>query len=171
MPEKEILQLGNPILWEKSAEVDDSRSPDIEIVIRDLRDTLAAFRGETGYGRGISAPQIGVLKRVIFVRMNNEGFCGPLLNPRIVWASDSTIELWDDCFSFPDLLVRVRRAAEIRVDCQNDLGSRQTLAAEGELSELLQHEIDHLDGVLAVQRAVSPQAFATRTEWKRRLRC
>lgn len=167
MPGREILQLGNPTLRQKSAEVDEQ---DIRGVIRDLSDTLAAFRESTGYGRGIAAPQIGVLKRVIFIRMQPAGFCGPLVNPEIVWTSDRQIELWDDCFSFPDLMVRISRAAGIRVDYRDDRGLKQTLEAEGDLSELLQHEIDHLDGILAVDRAISPQAFATRAEWERRFR-
>ena len=138
--------------------------------MRDLSDTLAGFRDATGYGRGIAAPQIGLLKRVIFIRMQPAGFCGPLINPEIAWLSETSMELWDDCFSFPDLMVRVSRAAQIRVDYQDDRGLKQTIEAEGDLSELLQHEIDHLDGILAVQRAISPQAFATRAEWERRLR-
>jgi peptide deformylase len=170
MPNKEILQIGNPLLWQKSVEVDNAGATEIQDVIRDLSDTLVAFRETTGYGRGISAPQIGILKRVIFIRMQPSGYCSPLINPSIVWASGSRFELWDDCFSFPDLLVRVSRAAEIRVEYLDDRGARQTLEAQGDLSELLQHEIDHLDGVLAVQRAISPQAFATRSEWERRLR-
>lgn len=170
MPSKEILQLGNPLLWQESAQVSDAASSDTSRLISDLSDTLATFRETTGYGRGISAPQIGALRRVIFIRMPPGGFCGPLVNPEIVWASSTTMELWDDCFSFPDLLVRVRRAAEIRVIYEDDRGSDHTIEAESDLSELLQHEIDHLDGILAVQRAISPQAFATRTEWERRLR-
>lgn len=167
MPNKQILQLGNPILWEKSALVNDSQLSDLQTVIRDLSDTLASFREATGYGRGIAAPQIGVLKRLIFIRMLPSGFCSALINPEIVWASNHQMELWDDCFSFPDLMVRVSRAAAVRVDYQDEKGLKQTVEAEGGLSELLQHEIDHLDGVLAVQRAVSPQAFATRAEWQR----
>jgi len=167
---KEILQLGNPLLWLESARVGDAKSSETGRLISDLSDTLAAFRETTGYGRGISAPQIGALRRVIFIRRVPEGFSGPLVNPEIVWASSNTMELWDDCFSFPDLLVRVRRAAQIRVTYEDDRGLNHTMEAEGDLSELLQHEIDHLDGILAVQRAISPQAFATRSEWERRLR-
>ncbi len=170
MAGREILQLGNPALWQKSSEVAVVDSGETRGIVCDLSDTLAAFREATGFGRGIAAPQIGVLKRVIFIRMQPSGFCGPLINPEIVWSSTDTIELWDDCFSFPDLMVRVSRAAGLRVDYQDDRGLRQTLEAEGDLSELLQHEIDHLDGVLAVQRAISPQAFATRSEWKRAMR-
>lgn len=170
MPSKEILQLGNPVLWRKSAAVTDIQSAQMRDTVRDLSDTLAAFREATGYGRGIAAPQIGVLKRVIFIRMQPAGFCSPLINPEISWSSDERMELWDDCFSFPDLMVRVSRAAQIRVDFLDDRGLQQTVKAEGDLSELLQHEIDHLDGILAVQRAISPTAFATRAEWERTLR-
>ncbi len=166
---REILQLGNPVLWQKSA-VADVGSHQTRDLVRDLNATLAEFHESTGYGRGIAAPQIGVLERVIFIRMQPAGFCGPLINPEIAWSSERRMELWDDCFSFPDLLVRVSRAARVRVEYHDERGSKQTVEAEGDLSELLQHEIDHLDGILAVQRAISPQAFATRAEWERSLR-
>lgn len=169
MPTKQILQLGNSVLWQKSAGVTDIQSGATRDVVRDLSDTLAAFRDATGYGRGIAAPQIGVLKRVIFIRMQPVGFCSALINPEISWSSDERMELWDDCFSFPDLMVRVSRAAQIRVDYLDDRGLRHIVEASGDLSELLQHEIDHLDGILAVQRAISPHAFATRAEWERTL--
>jgi peptide deformylase len=170
MPAREILQLGNPLLWEKSSRVEDISSAATRSLIRDLSETLAAFREAMGFGRGIAAPQIGSLKRVIFVRMQPGGFCGPLINPEIVWASAGSWELWDDCFSFPELMVRVLRAPQIRVEYQDEHGAKRQIEAEGELSELLQHEIDHLDGILAIERAVSPHAFATRTEWQKRLR-
>ena len=167
MPAREILQLGNSTLWQKSLAVDNPSSSDTESVIRDLSETLASFRDATGFGRGIAAPQIGVLKRVIFVRMQPDGFSGALINPHITWASSDQIELWDDCFSFPDLMVRVRRAAEVRVEYLDEQGAGRAVNAGGDLSELLQHEIDHLDGILAVQRAISPTAFSTRAEWER----
>ena len=170
MAGREILQLGNPLLWSKSAPIDDVASYEIRSLAQDLSDTLASFREATGYGRGIAAPQIGVLRRMIFIRMQPVGFCGPLVNPQIIWSSDARMELWDDCFSFPELMVRVSRAAQIKVEYLDDRGLKQMIEAEGDLSELLQHEIDHLDGILAVDRAISPHAFATRVEWERTLR-
>jgi len=163
----EILQLGSLILWEKSASVEDVRSARIGSLIRDLDDTLKAFRKANGFGRGIAAPQIGVLKRVIFVRMQPTGFEGALINPKIILEDQRRVELWDICFSFPDLAVRVSRAAYIEVNYVDEAGHRQHLKADGDLAELLQHEIDHLDGILTVDRAVSPKAFATRQEWLR----
>ncbi len=167
MPSKDILQLGNPLLWEKCARVAEPSDNETLSLIRDLSDTLAEFRRATGFGRGIAAPQIGSLKRVIFIRMQTEGFSSPLINPEIIWASDQRMELWDDCFSFPDLMVRVSRAVEVKVSFQDERGQDRIVEARGDLSELLQHEIDHLDGVLALDRAVSPRALSTRAEWER----
>jgi peptide deformylase len=170
MPAKEILQLGNKRLWEKSIIVEDPSSLESQSVVRDLSDTLAGFRAMTGFGRGIAAPQIGVLKRMIFIRMQPSGFCGALINPHISRLSNDQIELWDDCFSFPELMVRVRRAAQVRVEYLDERGTQCFIDAQGDLSELLQHEIDHLDGILAVQRAISPTAFSSRAEWERNLK-
>ena len=167
MPGREILQLGNPLLWQPSAAVIDVQSGETRAIIRDLSDTLAGFRERTGFGRGIAAPQIGALRRIIFIRMQPAGFAGALVNPAVVWSSSERMELWDDCFSFPDLMVRVSRAARVRVDYQDERGARQSIEAEGDLSELLQHEIDHLDGILAVDRAINPHALMTRAEWLR----
>jgi len=170
MAGREILQLGDPLLWSPSAVVTEVASSNTRSLAQDLSDTLAGFREARGYGRGIAAPQIGVLSRMIFIRMQPVGFCGPLINPEIIWSSDERMELWDDCFSFPDLMVRVSRAAQIKVGYRDEVGLRKTIEAEADLSELLQHEIDHLDGVLAVDRAISPHAFATRSEWERTLK-
>jgi peptide deformylase len=170
MPKQMILQLGNPLLVETAAPIEEILAADTQSMIRDLSDTLAGFREATGYGRGIAAPQIGILKRAIFIRMQPTGFCSALINPKIVWASDKKMQLWDDCFSFPDLMVRVERAVQVTVDYLDDKGAQQKITAEGDLSELLQHEIDHLDGILAVQRAIHPTAFSTRVEWERRYR-
>ena len=167
MAVQEILQLGNPLLWQKSVCVDDVFAAETISVIRDLDETLRAFYQTNGFGRAIAAPQIGKLMRILFVRMQPSGFCGPLINPEIVWADETQIEVWDDCFSFPDLLVKVLRSKRIQVEYLDKNGKKQSLNAEDDFSELLQHEIDHLDGILAVQRAISPRAFSTRKEWKR----
>ena len=167
MPIRDILQLGNPMLWEKSAPVTDIDSQETGVLIEDLRDTLRAFYYANGYGRGIAAPQIGVLKRIVWIRMRPEGFCAALINPEIIWQDTARYELWDDCLSFPDLLVRVTRAVAVKVKYTDIGGFEQELRAEGDLSELLQHEIDHLDGILSIHRAVSPQSFASREEWER----
>jgi peptide deformylase len=167
MPVRTILQLGDPALRETSSAIENSRSPEVKDLITDLGDTLTDFRDRHGFGRGIAAPQIGVAQRVIFIRMPDGSFDGPLINPEIVDRSAAMVELWDSCFSLPGVLVRVRRAARIRVEYIDADNNLQSVTADGDFAELLQHEIDHLDGILIPQRAVSTDAFIMRPEWER----
>ena len=167
MPVQEIIELGNSFLWERCAPVSEPSSAPVSELVSDLRDTLESFREERGFGQGIAAPQIGSLTRVIYIRTASEGFEGALINPEITDESSERYEMWDSCFCFPGIMVRVSRAAEVRVDYMDTEGQQQTLEATGELAALLQHEIDHLDGVLAVEKAVTPKAFCSRTEWER----
>jgi peptide deformylase len=168
MAKREILQLGDPALHLVCAGVD-ARAPSSVQLVRDLADTLSAFREAHGFGRAIAAPQVGALARVIVVVVPG-GFQAALHNPTIDARSDETFELWDDCFSFPELMVRVRRNVRVAVSYDDEHGARRSLDAERDLSELLQHEIDHLDGVLATERAIAPTALCTRAEWQRRYR-
>lgn len=167
MAVKRILLLGVPELWRKCAAVRDIAAPKTKRTIRNLRDTLTEFRKRNGFGRGIAAPQIGVLNRIIYIRFPQEKMDGALINPWIVKRSKKTMKLWDDCFSFPGLLVRVERAKEIAVAYTDETGEKRVIEARDGLSELLQHEIDHLDGILAVQRAIDGRSFALRDEQKK----
>ncbi|MDX2042266.1 MAG: peptide deformylase [Acidobacteriota bacterium] len=165
MAVKDILLLGNPQLWQPSEAVHDARATEPQTIINDLADTLANFRAGHGFGRAIAAPQIGAQRRILFVNMHDGSFGpAPLINPQIVRASSQMMELWDDCFSFPELMVRVRRHVEIEVSYLNENGKSQLVIARGDLSELLQHEIDHLDGVLATDRAIDARSLALRSE-------
>ncbi len=168
MAARPILLLGDPTLWRKCAPVREIDAPAVRQAVRDLRDTLADFRKRNGFGRGIAAPQIGILKRIIYIHFPNDGIDGVFINPRIIRRSKTKIRLWDDCFSFPDLLVRVERARQVAVACLDGKGRKHVIIADGALSELLQHEIDHLDGILAVQRAIDGRSFALRGELKTR---
>lgn len=165
MPAREILLLGNPQLWQPSETVTDIRATETREIVSDLAATLENFRAGHGFGRAIAAPQIGALRRILFVNMNDGTFGPtPLINPQIVQASSETMELWDDCFSFPELMVRVRRHVEIDVAYLDESGQPLKVTARGDLSELLQHEIDHLDGILATDRAIDTRSFALRSE-------
>jgi peptide deformylase len=159
-----ILKLGDPGLWKRSMPVQRVKAPGTVKAIRDLRDTLAAFRKKNGFGRGIAAPQIGILQRIVYIRLPEEKIAGALINPKIIQRSKKKTRLWDDCFSFPGLLVQVERAREVAVEFLDEGGQKHTWIAAGGLSELLQHEIDHLDGILAVERAIDGKSFACRCE-------
>jgi len=163
MAVREIVLLGSPRLWQPSEVIVDPTSAETRALIEDLGQTLADFRLSHGFGRGIAAPQIGVNRRVIFINMSDGSFGpAPLINPHITGESKELMELWDDCFSFPDLLVRVQRHVAVEVTYLDENGLTKKVDASGGLAELLQHEIDHLDGLLATDRAIDPRAFALR---------
>ncbi len=161
MPIREILVLGNQQLWQPSENVTEIHSHTTQEIIQDLSETLANFRTVQGFGRAIAAPQIGLHQRIIFTNING-GFA--LINPVIKTASQEMFELWDDCFSLPNLLVKVKRHIEIKVAFTNEHGAAKSLIFRNDLSELFQHEIDHLDGILATDRAVDRRGFAMRSE-------
>ena len=167
MPVQTIVELGNSYLWEPSSPVEEVSSASVSSLIHDLRDTMGAFREEHGFGRAIAAPQIGVLQRVIYVDTGLEGFRGPMINPQVMPESGDRVELWDGCFCFRTIMVRVSRAQQVRVEYLDETGELQAMEATGELAAILQHEVDHLDGILAIERAVSPKSYMTRDEWER----
>jgi len=171
VPLRPILQLGNPILRQKSLPVSDPSSPEIPALIQDLADTLAHWRATTGYGRGIAAPQLGVLERVIFLQLPGEK-PWPFINPEIIERSKEKIIVWDACLSFLSIFMQVERNREITVRYQDEAGvPREVRAGDDQsLSELLQHEIDHLDGILAVDRIVDTKTLCTREEFEARHR-
>ncbi len=161
---REILQLGNPDLYDISGEIEKDELDLMRDIVTDLADTMFAFREKYGAGRAIAAPQIGVRKRMVYM---NTGEPVVLLNPEITKKSIEMMEVWDDCMSFPDLLVRVRRHRSITVSYRDLEWKEMELVAENDLAELLQHEIDHLDGILAMMRALDEHSFVTRSErWR-----
>ena len=161
MTAREILRLGNPQLYEVSSEVEKNEIDAIPSIVQDLHDTMMAFREQYGVGRAIAAPQIGVMKRVIYMHIDHPQV---FINPQLTNLSDEMIELWDDCMCFPDLLVRVKRHRTCTIDYRDEQWKPQSMELENDLSELLQHEYDHLDGVLAVSRAIDGQSFAYRDQ-------
>lgn len=160
MPAQRIRHLGDPLLRATSEPVDPGQADFL-----DLRDTLHQFQREHGFGRGISAVQIGRPERLIYIEMDGKTYS--LINPKFVTLSDAKFELWDDCFSFPDLLVRLSRHRSSQLLYQKPDGTWCELVATGALSELLQHEMDHLDGILAIDRAIDRFSLITRAEWLR----
>jgi peptide deformylase len=166
-----VRQLGDPVLREKCREVQDASAPGTRALVEDLQDTLAFWRKTTGYGRGIAAPQIGVLQRVIFLRLPGEG-PWPLVNPKIIERSAERIVVWDACLSFLSIFMQVERNRDITVQYQDLQGKTHEIRA-GELqdlSELLQHEIDHLDGILCIDRVTDVKTVCTKEEFEKRYR-
>ena len=158
---REILLLGNPKLHEVSLEIKEDEVAGLRPVVQDLHDTLMEFRETFGAGRAIAAPQIGVMKRLVYMHIDSPMV---FINPQIRDKSKEMIELWDDCMSFPDLFVRVARHKSCRIDYRDLQWNLKTLIVEDDLSELLQHEVDHLDGILAVSRAIGSKSFSLRSQ-------
>lgn len=163
MPVREILQLGNPTLRVKCTGVKSFRTPNLTALVDDLRDTLDDFRRRHDFGRGIAAPQIGITERVILIHVDEPL---TLVNPVITGRSRKLMTLWDDCFSFPNLRVKVKRHLSIDVRYQDVEGKKHFLNAQDGLSELLQHEIDHINGILAVDRALDSRHIIFRSEYE-----
>ena len=161
----DILQLGNPTLRTASAPVAEPDGAPLQALHTDLRDTLLSHRQRTGYGRGIAAPQLGVPQRVVHVELDGSR---TLVNPVITARSDETMELWDFCFSYFSIFFPVRRHVLVEVRYQDPQGRDQRLEATGHLAELLQHEIDHLDGVLAIDLVTDVKRICTLREWVQR---
>lgn len=163
MAVRQVMLLGNPQLYERSRMVREEEIEDIEPLIEDLHDTLMDFKKRFAVGRAIASPQIGVMKRLIYMHIDE-----PLviINPTIDWKSRQMIEVWDDCMCFPDLLVKVLRHQRSRV-IYRDLKWKETcMDLEGDLSELVQHEYDHLEGILAVSRAIDGKSLALSSQRK-----
>jgi peptide deformylase len=158
----DVLLLGDPRLRERSREV--ARFDDTPFAT--LARALDDFRARHGFGRAISAPQIGIPQRFIAVNLGRGTFF--IVNPVITWRSEETFTMWDDCMSFPDLLVRVERARSLSLEYVDEQGqSKEWREMDLAAAELLQHEIDHLDGILAVDRAIDRESLVLRAEYER----
>jgi len=171
MPIRPVLQLGDPLLRQKAVAAADPTARDIKDLVRDLADTLAHWRSKTGYGRGIAAPQLGIRQRVIFLKLPGAE-PWPLINPEIIERSDERIVVWDACLSFLSIFMQVERHRHITVRYRNLNGEALEFKAgdDRNLSDLLQHEIDHLDGILAIDRVVDMKSICTREEFEKRYR-
>ncbi|MFO7447286.1 MAG: peptide deformylase [Ignavibacteriaceae bacterium] len=161
MAVKNILLLGNPLLYKLCEEIKEEELPGLQPVIDDLHDTLFDFRKKYKAGRAIAAPQIGFFKRIVYMNIDKPiVFINPVLNN----FSDEMFELWDDCMSFPDIFVKVKRHKRCTITFKNMNWENCTMELQDDLSELLQHEVDHLNGILAVSRAIDGKSFMLRSE-------
>jgi len=156
---KDLLLMGNPLLYQVSEPVTE---PELHLVpgwISDLHNVMQEFRAMYHCGRAIAAPQTGVMKRIIYV---NTGKPVVLINPQFTYLSGEMMDVWDDCMCSPHLLVRVQRHRSAIMQYLDEKWQPKEWKLENDLSELLQHEYDHLNGILFTMRAADEKAFRYR---------
>ncbi len=162
MTVRTVLKMGDPRLLQVSAEVDPVDAQALAPLLEDMWDTMAAENGA-----GLAAPQIGVLQRVvIFGYENNPRYPDApavpetvLINPVITPLDETTEEGWEGCLSVPGLRGRVSRYSNIHYRGYDQFGKLVEREAKGFHARVVQHECDHLDGVLYPQRMTDMRHF------------
>ncbi len=162
--EREILLLGDPRLYEIAEEVKREELEGLRPAFEDLFDCIRGVRRDYGFGRAIAAPQIGLNKRIICI-LTDKPYV--ILNPTLEFIGEEQMELMDDCMSFPNLLVRVRRHRHCILRYRDENWNIQEMRMDDDMAELIQHEYDHLDGILATMRAVDDKAFVMKKQGDR----
>jgi peptide deformylase len=144
----EILEYPNPGLKERAKEIDpDVESIDVASLVKRMAEAMYAAPGV-----GLAATQLGVQKRVIVFDLDHENL-HVLLNPEIVEVSEETCIEEEGCLSVPGIVVPIERPAGIVCEGATLAGAKVRLEANDMLSRVLQHEVDHLDGVVILDRA------------------
>ncbi len=159
MAVKDILMLGNPLLHNVSEPVEPKELDNLIPIIDEMFNTIVEFRKLHGVGRAIAAPQLGLQKRIICLNIDKPV---ELINPVLTELSPEVFEMWDDCMSFPNLLVKLKRHKSLTLKFYDRNWNEHTWQLEGDMAELIQHEYDHLKGILSVQRAIDNKSF----RWK-----
>lgn len=155
MAVREVIFADNPILREKSKKVKDFGEA-LQVLIDDMVETMHAVNG-----LGLAAPQVGVLQQVIIIQLPEDeeepqsGKLFALCNPQIVRA-DGEEESEEGCLCLPGWVGEVKRATSVTVKAQDHRGKKVRIKAEGFLARAFQHEIDHINGILYIDRAESP---------------
>ena len=160
----EIREMGAPVLRTEAEDVEDF-SGGLSSLVRDMFETM--YNAE---GIGLAAPQIGVSKRVIVIDLRREDEPDAqvaLVNPNIVWSSDETEKATEGCLSIPGLEEVVQRHLAVRVEALDPKGEPVELEADDLFARALQHEIDHLDGVLFVDRVSAFKRRMLMKKWKK----
>lgn len=155
----DILKLGDPRLYEICEPVLKEELLLVKNWVKDLHEAMENIRNKYGFGRGIAAPQLGIMKRLFYLNLDRPQV---IINPKIVNPSYEMFELWDDCMSFPNLLVKVKRHTSLTLHYKDENWQDQVWEVTGAVSELVQHEYDHLDGVLCTMRALDDKSFRWR---------
>ena len=166
-----ICRMGNPILRKKSKEIskDYLLTDDFCQLLNDMKDSMKHYGGI-----GIAAPQIGVDLSVAIIELMGFNRYGqevnlPLtafINPEIQYLTEEEQGFWEGCLSVPGLRGFVERPKKIKVNYLNEKGEEQEIIAEGFLATVLQHELDHLAGVLYLDRIKDPKLLSYQEEFE-----
>ena len=150
-----VLRMGHPLLNQRAAEIEDFDTPELDSLIEDMLDTMQAEDGA-----GLAAPQIGISKRVVVFGFdtNPRYLDAPaiprtvLINPRIEPLDPAMEDGWEGCLSVPGMRGIVPRYRAIEYSGFNAKGGKISVQADGFHARVVQHECDHLDGILYPQR-------------------
>jgi peptide deformylase len=156
----DLLQLGNPLLYQVCEPVQQHELPLVTEWVNDLDNVMKEIRARYNFGRGIAAPQLGIMKRLFYLNIDK-----PIvfINPELANLSEEKFDVWDDCMCFPNLLVKVKRHKSLAINYLDQQWQPQSLSLENDLAELIQHEYDHLDGILCTMRAIDDKSFRWRS--------
>lgn len=157
---KDLRLLGDSKLYEVCEPVKKEELPMLKEWLADLHNVMEEIRAKYNFGRAIAAPQLGIMKRLVYMNIDKPVI---FINPTFTYLSNELFEVWDDCMSLPNLLVKVKRHKALTIEYLDENWKPQTWNMEGDLSELLQHECDHLDGVLCTMRAIDEKSFKWRS--------
>jgi peptide deformylase len=155
----DLLLLGDPRLYHVCEPVQQNELPLVKEWVSDLHLVMVQIRERYHFGRAIAASQLGIMKRLIYMNIDKPII---FINPELHDLSEEKFELWDDCMSFPNLLVKVSRHRSLTIKYLDENWQPQQWEMTDNLSELLQHEYDHLEGILCTMRAVDEKAFKWR---------
>jgi peptide deformylase len=161
-----ILPLGDPGLRMQSLPVKDPADPAVKADAYRLLGVFRAFRNAKGFGNGIAAPQIGLLKRIIIIDQTSSPLI--MVNPEILRLDDQEAGYWESCMCFPDLMVMTRRLKDISVKYRTLEGKVAVLRdIDPDIAAVIQHEVDHLNGILLVDRAVDSRGIISRRAYNK----
>jgi peptide deformylase len=156
---EDLLQLGNPLLYQVCEPVVQTEWPLVADWVADLHNVMQEIRVKYNFGRAIAAPQLGIMKQLIYMHIDKPVV---FINPELSDLSNEMFELWDDCMSFPNLLVKVSRHKHVTIKYLDENRQQQEWKVSDGMSELLQHEYDHLNGILCTMRAIDNKSFKWR---------
>ncbi|MGE3973679.1 MAG: peptide deformylase [Bdellovibrionales bacterium] len=172
MAVRNILRMGHPVLRQKARELKKKEilSPAIQTLIKDMIETM-----HDADGVGIAAPQVGESLQLSVIEFGDDnpryqdfGAQGltVFINPVLTVVDKKEQSFWEGCLSVPDLRGLVHRPRKVKVTYLDEKGEKQELEAEGFLATVLQHEFDHLDGVLYIDRIQDPRDLSYIEEYK-----